>query len=195
MIAVNAVVHIPADVRVVELGCGPAPVAIRALEHRIVARIGVARGANSLRVAVSHGEPGVVKRGSQPIRGNPGCMASHTGGREPGRNMVGAGRCRVIGLVARVAIRGRQRVIVGHVTAGAGRGRMQAEQRPVSRWPRVIELSVCPGHRVVARIAGGGESQLYVVNRADRGGVVVYVAAGLVACPAGQTVVAGAVAL
>jgi len=184
LIAVDAVPH-EVLVSRMPLRCSRLRMADGALENRVITRIGMAGGAHPLRVAVSHGEPGVVKRGSQPIRGNPGCMASHTGGREPGRSMVGVGRCRVIGLVARVAIRGRQHVIVVHMTTGAGRGRMHPLQRPVSRRVCVIECRIRPGNRIVTRIAGRGEPG--VGNGADRVGEVAYMAAGLVARPTAKS--------
>jgi len=54
LVAVHAVVDIPADVRVTEIGRVPAPVATRALENRVVVRIRVAGRAHAVSIPVSH---------------------------------------------------------------------------------------------------------------------------------------------
>ena len=151
LVTIHAVVHISADVRVMEIVRVPAPMATRALENRVVARIRVAGGTNAVSVAVIHWEPSVVKRGSEPARSR---VASRASGRENGwrRFMDGIGGAIVIRRVAAVAS-GRQRgVIVVHMAHGAGhegrRVSVKARQREGGRV--VIELTVGPRDHVVA---------------------------------------------
>ena len=54
LVTIHAVVHIPADVRVMEIVRVPAPMATRALENGVVVRIRVAGGTNAVSVAVIH---------------------------------------------------------------------------------------------------------------------------------------------
>lgn len=100
LIAVDAVVDVAGDATVprVRLRLG---MAVRALEHRIVARIRVACGAHTVGVPMIHIEPGVIKRRSQPTGGRVTCLA---GGWEPSRDVVWIRCCGVLGLVARIAI-------------------------------------------------------------------------------------------
>jgi hypothetical protein len=72
LVTVDAVVHIPADVRVTEVGRVPAAMAIGALEDRVIHLVLVAGGADTVRVAVIHREEGVVLRrqiGGYPCHG------------------------------------------------------------------------------------------------------------------------------
>jgi hypothetical protein len=54
LITIHAVIYIPADVRVPEIGRVPAPMATRALENRVVAWIRVAGRAHTVSIPVSH---------------------------------------------------------------------------------------------------------------------------------------------
>jgi len=71
-VAIHAVVHIPANIRVTEVGRVPAAMAIRALEDRVIHLVLVAGGTDTVRVAVIHREEGVVLRrqiGGYPCHG------------------------------------------------------------------------------------------------------------------------------
>jgi hypothetical protein len=61
LVAVNAVVHIPANIRVIEIRRVVASMATRALEDQVVVRIGVANRADSIRIPVIEREEGVVE--------------------------------------------------------------------------------------------------------------------------------------
>lgn len=52
LIAVNAVVHVPAHIRVIEVCCIIVAMAARALEYRVVTAVDVARRAHAICVAV-----------------------------------------------------------------------------------------------------------------------------------------------
>ena len=150
LVAVHAVVHIPADVRVMEIGRVPAPMATRALENRVVVRIRVAGGTNAVSVAVILWEPGMVKRGSEPVRSRVTCRASC---RENGWRgfMDGIGGAIVIHRVAAVAS-GRQRgVIVVHMAHGTGHeGRRVSVEAGQWEYGRVvIELTISPHDHVM----------------------------------------------
>jgi hypothetical protein len=69
LIAVYAVVNIrAAETRVIEIGRVPAPMALRALENRVVRGIGMAHGTNSVGAAMSQGEESVVEHRTGPGR-------------------------------------------------------------------------------------------------------------------------------
>lgn len=141
LIAIHAVIHIPADVRVLEIGRVPTSVATRALENRVVARIRVAGGAHSVGAAVVHREPGMVERCPRPRRCG---VTSRAGGGENGgrcfMNRIRGGV--VVGLVATVAGGRKRGVVVVYVTSGAGYGRMESGQG--ERRGAVIKLAVGP---------------------------------------------------
>ena len=63
LVAIHAVVHIAADIRVMEIGCVPAAMTIGALEDRVVALVLVAGSANPISVAMIHREECVILRG------------------------------------------------------------------------------------------------------------------------------------
>jgi len=65
-VAVRTVVNIIVDARMLRIHLR-LQVATGTSEHRIVAGIRVASGADAVRIAVRHGEPGVVKRSPGPI--------------------------------------------------------------------------------------------------------------------------------
>ena len=82
LVAVRAAVDIPTDFGMTEIRRIIVPVATRALEHRVVAGIGVAGCAHPIRVPVIRREVSMVKRGAQPIRCDPGGVACVARGRE-----------------------------------------------------------------------------------------------------------------
>ena len=82
LIAIDAVVDIPADIRVIEIRRVIAPMATSACEHGVVIRIEVARGANVVCVAVGGRERrvlSVIERGAGPARRG---VTGRTRGRE-----------------------------------------------------------------------------------------------------------------
>jgi len=77
-VAIHTVVHVAADALVLVIGL-IFRVAIRTLEDAVVAWIGVADRAHSIRSPVVGVEPGVIEGCAQPAAG---CMASRAGRRE-----------------------------------------------------------------------------------------------------------------
>lgn len=161
LIAIYAVVHIPADVRVTEIRRIPASVALRALENQVVRGIDMARSAHAVGVAMINGEIGVIECCPEP-----GCrgVAGRTSCRETGCR-VGRIRCGVVrGRVATVAIGWQRRVIVVYVAHRTGNRRrgVKASQRENSRV--VIEHRAEEGRRRVAKGAIRGERRSNVVR-------------------------------
>ena len=152
-VAVDAVVDVSphALVPIVRVGLG---VAIRALEHGVVIRVGVAGSAHPVCSTVIHVEPGMIKRGPEPV----GCrVAGGARRRKACRNVVRIRRPSVVGLVAAVAIRGETRVVVLHVATRARNRGVRARQR--ERRVVVIERRRTPRGRVVTHVALPRESR------------------------------------
>src|SRR5258705_3584372 len=97
LVAVVAVVHIPTHVRMTELRRVPTAVAIRTLEHLVVARIGVTGRADPIRVPVVDWEIRVIESRSRPCRGG---VAGRARSRGPWRSLSRICRAGVIRLVA-----------------------------------------------------------------------------------------------
>ena len=71
LVTINAVIHIPGHILVVEVRSVVAAVAPRALEHRVIVRARMARRANAVGVSVIDGEIrvlGMVECRSRPRR-------------------------------------------------------------------------------------------------------------------------------
>jgi hypothetical protein len=120
LIAIYAVVHIPAHVRVTEVCRVPASVALRALENQVVRGVNMAHSAHAVGVAVIHGEIGVIE-----CCAGPGCggVAGRTSCRETGCR-VGRVRCGVVRCrVATIAVGWQCRVIVVHMAHRTGNRR------------------------------------------------------------------------
>ena len=142
LIAIHAVVHIPADVGVTEIRRIPASVALRALENQVIRGILMAGSANAVGVAMIQGEIGVIE-----CCAGPGCrrVAGRTGCRESGCRMCRIRRGVVRRGVTTVAISRQCREIVVHVahrTCNRRRG-VKASQRENRRV--VIEHRAEPG--------------------------------------------------
>jgi hypothetical protein len=171
LIAIHTVVDISAEVRVLEIGRVPAPVALRTLENQVVRGISMARSAHAVGIAVIHGEIGVIE-----CCAGPGCrrVAGGTSCREPGCR-VSRIRCGVVCCrVATVASDWQRRIVVVHVAARTGNRRgVIASQWECSRV--VIENRAGPDCRGVASLASLGEPDLHVV-RSGRGRVFIQVA-------------------
>jgi len=147
LVTVHAVVHIPADVRVMEIVRVPAPMATRALENRVVGWTRVAGGTNAVSIAVINVEPGVVERCAGPCSRVVTSRASSCENSWRGL-MDWIGSSSIIRGMAAVTIRREGGVVVVHVATGAGHFRVKARQREGGR--AVIELAVGPHDRVVA---------------------------------------------
>jgi len=178
LVAVDAVVHIPVHVRVVEVGGIIAAMALSALENGVVIRVGMARGANAVGIAVARGELRVqrmVKRRRRPGGGRVARIALRRR-EERGLSQVSRiGGPVVRGLVAADAGQRQRGVVVIHVAQRARRRRMRSGQRPERRGA-VIKRGIGPEHGVMAYLAGGGETRSYVVNRSFRVVVIRLVA-------------------
>ena len=123
-------------------------VTIRALKYAVVARVAVACRAHTIGSPVIHGEVRVIESGVQPAgRG----VARSATGREACGHVVGIRRCLIVGAVAPITIRRQRRVIVVHVTVGAGHVGMRTGQREPCIV--VVERSRRPGCCVMANVA------------------------------------------
>jgi len=160
LITVNAVVHIPVYIRVVEVISIVAAMAGRALEYRVVVRIRMACGADAIGVAMVNRELRVLRVIERRPSPGGGGMASRAGGREELR-LRGVAWIRgvvVIGLMAADTGRGQRGVVAVDVAVGArpgryGMGSGQGERRVV-----VIKRGICPDGGVMAEFAGRRES-------------------------------------
>ena len=120
LIAIYAVVHITANVRVTEIRRIPASVALRALEYQVVRGIDMARSAHAVGVPVIQGEIGMIEcRAGPGCRRVAGCTRCRESGCRMGRIRCGVVRCRV----ATIAIGWQRRVIVVHVAHRTGNRR------------------------------------------------------------------------
>ena len=121
LVTVNAVVHIPVHVRVAEVSGVVAAMAGRALENGVVIRIRMARGANTVGVAMVDWESRVlrvIERRTSPCGR---VMAGRAGRREELRlrSMAGIGGVVVIGLMAADTSRGQRGVVAVDVAVSA----------------------------------------------------------------------------
>jgi hypothetical protein len=159
-IAINAVIYIPADVRVTEIGCVIVPMASGALEDSKVAGIRMAGRTDSIGVPVIDIEPGVIERRSGPCRG---CVAVLAGRREPGRGVVGIVRPLVICSMTAIAVGGETCIVVVHMTTGARNRGVGSGKR--KRSVVVVKCSSAPSHGVVTDFARSWKCQLNVIHR------------------------------
>ena len=168
LVAVHAVIDIPADIGVLKIGCISAAMATRALKNGVVIRIGMARRADSVRAAMSHRPPRVIERSPRPRRSGVAGRASRREHRRRGR-MDRIRGSEVVRFMAAVAIGRQCRVVVVYMAVGARHRSVRAGQRKCCR--AVIECAVRPQCGVVAELAGRREAHLNVVDR--RGRVVI----------------------
>ena len=133
LVTIDAVVDVPIHVRVTEISWIVATMAIRALEHRIVIRVGMARGAHSVGVAM-------IDRKARVLRVVEGCACPRGGvvavlarSREELRLslVTGIGGVVVIRLMAPDACYWQGRVVAVDVAIGAlpRRNRVRSRQR------------------------------------------------------------------
>ena len=133
--------------------------AVGALEHRVVARVRMTRGADTIRVPVIGREVRVIESRSCPRRRG---MASRARIRETRRRVIRIGRAVVIRLVAAHARRRQRGVVVIHVAVRAGHGRVRPSQRERRRV--VVERRSIPVRGAMAGIARRREAYLRVVG-------------------------------
>lgn len=149
LIAVLAVVDIPAYALVLLVSLC-LQVAVRAAEHRIVIRVGVAITANAIGVAMVHREPGVIELGVSPdLR----VMTGVTGGREMSRHVIRIVGVQVILLVAAVAVRRQARPVVVDVAVRAGTRRHHVRIGQREARLAVVELAIGQGNGVMTELA------------------------------------------
>ena len=160
LVTIDAVVHISVYVRVAEVSGVVAAMTARTLEYGVVIRIRMARGANTVSVAMVDRESRVLRVIERRTRPGGRVMARRAGSREELRLrcMAGIGGVVVIGLMAADTSRRQRGVVAIDVTVGAYPRRClvragQGECRVV-----VIERGVCPDNRVMAEFAGCRES-------------------------------------
>ena len=146
LIAVHAVIYVPTHAAMSAIGIRFG-VAIGALEHAVVRGIRVARGTDTVRIAMIHWEPCVVESSSQPARSR---MTGSACGWEACRNVVWTARSLVLRFVTAVAIRGDRCVVVIYVAVRAGHRSMGPGQRETRIV--VVEGRGSPGRRVVAHL-------------------------------------------
>jgi len=177
LVAVNAVVHIPVHILVVKVTRIVAAVAARALEHGVVARICVARGANTVCVSMGDREWCVLRViECRPSPGG-GVVAVLAGSREELRlrGMAGVGGVVVVGLMATDTRGWQRRVVIVDMAVGAHARRHQVRTGKGEGCVAVIERRVCPDDGVVAEFARSRESGR-TVRRIVRASVVVLMA-------------------
>lgn len=141
LVAVNAVVHVPAHVIVLEVVGVVAAMAARTLENGVVAGINVARGAHAVGVAMGNGERRVlrvVERRACPSRG---VVTGLTCCREELRlgRMAWIGRIVVIVLMATDARQWQRRVVAVDMAVRANTRRHHVRTRKRERCVVVIE--------------------------------------------------------
>jgi len=149
LVAIHAVVHIPAHVRVMEIVGVAASMAgsVDARKDGVVVGVDVAGRAHPGCVAVIDAPPGMVEGRAGPRRGG---VTSGAGGREDRRRGLvdRIGGAVVIRRVTAVASRGERGVVVVYVATGAGDFGVEARQRE-SRGA-VIKFAVGPERGVMA---------------------------------------------
>ena len=125
LVTIDAVVHIPIHVAVMEVSGVVAAVASRALEYRVVVRIRMARGANAVGVAMVNRELRVLRVIERRTRPGGRGVASRAGGREERRlrGVAGIRGVVVVGLMAADTGRGQRGVVAVDVAVSACPGR------------------------------------------------------------------------
>jgi hypothetical protein len=118
LVAIHAVIDVTTDVAMIAIRVRFA-MAVCALEDAVVGRIRVTRRADSVRVAMIHGEPRVIESGSQPSGGS---VASGARRRESCRRVIRTIRGLVLRLMTAETVGRNGSVVVVHVTASARHG-------------------------------------------------------------------------
>lgn len=151
LVTIDAVVDVALHALVIWIGLSRR-VAIRALEYRVVIRIGVARGADIVRVAVTGGELRVLRVIECGARPGSRVVAVLACGREELRlsRVARIGCVLVVRLVAADTRGGQRRVVIVDVAIAAHPRRDQMGTGERKRCVVVIKGGVCPDYGVVA---------------------------------------------
>lgn len=160
LVAIDAVVHIPANLLVVEVSGVVAAVAACALEYGVVIGINVTGSANAVGVAMVDRELGVlrmVEGRARPSRGVVAVLACN-GEELRLRGVARISRVVVGGLMATDAHERQGSVVVVDMAVRAQTRRRRVRTSKRERCVVVIERGVCPDDGVVAEFARGGES-------------------------------------
>ena len=160
LVAIRTVVHIASNTLVFGIRLG-LRVAACTSEDQVVVRIRVASAAHTVGVAMVQREPRVIELAIRPLDR---VVASCTGGREMGGDVVRIVRMLVVPLMAAMAIGGQVFVIVVDVAVGAGARQygMRACEREAGL--AVVEIGVGPFDRVVADLAGLWKASLHMIR-------------------------------
>ena len=160
LVAVDAVVHIPIHVLVVEVSGIVAAVATRALEYCVVAGINVAGSTHAVGVAMVDRELGVLR--VIECRTGPGgrVVAVRASSRKELRlrRVARIGRVVVVRLMATDARQGQRRVVAVDMAVRANTRRHHVRTGKGERCVVVIERGVGPDDGVVAEFTGSRES-------------------------------------
>lgn len=177
LVTVDAVVHIPVHVIVVEVSGVVAAVAARALEYGVVAGIDVARGAHAVGVAMVDRELRVLRMVKRRARPGSGVVTGLTGSGEKLRlrGVAGIGCVVVIRLMATDACQWQRRVVAVDMAVRAHTRRHHVRTSQRERGVVVIERRVGPDDGIVAEFAGSREPG-GCVRRVVRGGVILLMA-------------------
>ena len=160
LVAVDAVVYIPAHVIVVEVSGVVASVAARALEYGVVAGINVAGGADAVGVAMVYRELRVLRVVERRARPGGGVVAGLAGSGEELRlrSVAWIRGVVVVVLVATDARQGQRRVVAVDMAIRANTRRHHVRTGKRERSVVVIKRGVGPDDGVVAEFAGSRES-------------------------------------
>ena len=158
LVAIHTVVNVPVHALMLLIRVGLS-VTIRALEHRVVARVCVASRADSIGSAVPHVEPGMVEDRARPPGDHLVARLARCG--KARRDVIGIVRTLVFHSVTRIAVGRKQSVVIVHVAACAHDLHVCSHQ-----WKgRVVMVERCrlPGCGAVADVALQGESPGHVI--------------------------------
>ena len=170
LVAVHAVIDVPAHALML-LICVALRVAIRALKHRIVTWVGVARCADTGSTAVIDVEPRVVEHRARPSRHDLMARLARSG--KTRRDVIRIIRTLIFDPVARITVGGNRSVVVVDVAASAH----DLDVRPNQRETRIVMVKRCrlPRRRAMAHVAIPRESAGHVI-RIGRALIVLQVA-------------------
>lgn len=161
LITINAVVYVARNLIVLEVSGVITAVAAGALKHRIVIRIGMARRAETVRVAMCDRELRVlaVVEGCAGPRGRIVAVLACSREELLLRIVARIRRVLVIGLVATIASRGQRGVVAVHMAIGALAWRHGVRPGQWECRVVVVERGVGPDTGVVAQLARGWKSR------------------------------------
>lgn len=125
LVAIDAVVDVTAYIAMIGIGVRLG-MAVRALEHGVVARVRMTGRAHAVCVPVVRRKPRVIEGRVGPTGRR---VTGRAGRRESCRHVVRAVGSRVVRFVTAIAVRGNGRVVVVQMTARTRYRRMGPSQR------------------------------------------------------------------